>query len=65
MVAAASMGIPVVEVTPQQVKCATGLGGLCDKKTVVKMMDRLLKRGDLNNHIADAAACAIAGSLMH
>lgn len=64
MVAAASMGIPVVEVTPQQVKCATGWGGQCDKKPVVKMMARLLKRGDLNNHIADTAACAIAGSLM-
>ena len=64
MCASASRGVPVVEVTPQQVKGITGLGGRCEKKDVVKMMGRLLKhKQHLNNHVADAAACAIAGCL--
>ena len=64
MCAAADLGVPVVEITPQQVKAATGLGGRCGKKEVVKMMARLLKQTQpLNTHVADAAACAIAGCL--
>ena len=63
MCTAASLGVPVVEITPQQVKASTGMGGRCDKKMVVKMMSRLLKQKTLNPHVADAAACAIAGAL--
>ena len=63
MCASALMHVPVVEVTPQQVKASTGLGGKCDKEMVVKVMTRLLKQKTLNNHIADAAACAVAGAL--
>ena len=64
MCASAMQHVPVVEITPQRVKAATGMGGHCDKKMVVKTMSRLLNQKTLlNEHIADAAACAIAGSL--
>ena len=62
-VAAAMMGVPVLEVTPQQVKAASGLSGKADKTSVVKMMSRLLNQKRLNHHVADAAACAIFGLL--
>ncbi len=65
MCASAMMNVPVVEVTPQQVKAAAGLGGKCDKNTVVKVMSRLFKQKTLNNHIADAAACAISGIFIY
>ena len=65
MVAAASKGIRVVEVTPQQVKASTGLGGRSDKKTIVKMMSKLLRQSSLNNHISDGAACGIVGTISH
>ena len=61
MCASAMLHVPVVEVTPQQVKAAAGLGGKCDKNTLVKVMSRLFKQQTLNNHIADAVACAISG----
>ena len=63
MCTAASLGVPVVEVTPQQVKASTGLGCKCDKKAIVKMMSCLLKQKTLNHHIADASTAAIAGCL--
>ena len=59
----AQIGIEVAEFTPQQAKSATGLGGKADKKAVSMMMCRLFKRERLNNHVADAAAVAIAGLL--
>ena len=54
-------GSPVVEITPQRVKMASGMGGKCDKKMVVKMMSRLLKQKTLNNHIADAGGVCDSG----
>ena len=63
MCAAAMKHVPVVEITPQSVKAATGLGTKCGKEAIVKMMSRLLKQETLNPHVADAAACAIAGCL--
>ena len=63
MCAAAGKGVRVIEITPQQVKASTGMGGRCDKKMVVKMMSALLKQKTLNPHVADAAACAVAGAL--
>lgn len=59
----AQIGCDVVEFTPQQVKASSGLGGTADKKGVEKMMCRIFRKGQLNNHVADAAACAIAGLL--
>lgn len=60
---AAQFGTDATEFTPQQVKCASGLGGCADKKSVQKMMCKIFKRDTLNPHVADASACAIAGLL--
>ena len=65
MCASAMMHVPVVEVTPQQVKAAAGLGGKCGKNTVIKVMSRLLNQQRLNHHIADAVACAISGIVVY
>lgn len=58
---AAQFGIDACEVTPQQVKACSGLGGRACKPTVQKMMCKLFRRERLNPHVADAAATAIAG----
>ena len=63
MCASAMQHVPVVEITPQRVKMATGMGGHCDKEIIVKTMSRLLNQKTLNQHVADAAACAVAGAL--
>lgn len=60
---AAQFGILVSEFTPQQVKASSGLGGGADKKAVEKMMCKIFRRESLNNHVADAVACAIGGIL--
>ena len=62
-VAALHHGTTVIELTPQQVKRASGLGGSAKKAAVQKVMCRLLKAKHLNPHVSDAAACAIAGLL--
>lgn len=61
---AAQYGCAVMEFTPQQVKMASGLGGSADKKGVQRMMCQMFQKRQLNNHSADAAACAIAGILL-
>ena len=61
----AQIGIEVSELTPQQVKASSGLGGRADKRSVEKMMCQLFGRKRLNPHVADAAATAIAGLLHH
>ena len=60
---AAQCGREVIEFTPQQVKASSGLGGGADKKAVEKMMCKIFRRESLNNHVADAVACAIGGIL--
>lgn len=59
----AQCGILVSEFTPQQVKASSGLGGGADKKAVQRMLCKIFKRETLNNHVADAVACAISGLL--
>ena len=56
---------PTEIIKAHKAKSSTGLGGRCDKKAVVKMMSKILRQPVLNNHIADAAACAIAGTFLH
>ena len=63
--ASAMLHVPVVEVTPQQCKAAVGLGGKCGKDMIVKVMSRLFNQPTLNNHIADAVACAISGIVVY
>ncbi|MCG9133856.1 crossover junction endodeoxyribonuclease RuvC [Candidatus Poribacteria bacterium] len=60
---AAQYGCEASEFTPQQVKASSGLGGTADKKAVQRMMSKIFRKRTLNHHIADAAACAIAGLL--
>jgi len=56
-------GVPIIEVTPQEVKSACGLGARANKAAVKTAMSRLLKTELKNSHIADAAAAALAGAL--
>ena len=59
----AQSDIDVVEFTPQAIKKCSGLGGRASKKEVQTVMCRLLKMPLKSDHVADAAACAIAGCL--
>ena len=61
--AAAHADLPCVQVKPQTVKAATGLGGKASKAEVTRMVNRLLSADIRNAHEADAAAVAIAGVL--
>lgn len=61
--ASAQVGILCLQVKPQTVKSAAGLGGRASKSNVQKMMGKLLGEDICNNHEADAAAAAIAGLL--
>ena len=49
--------------TPQQVKMACGCGGSASKTAVKIFVSQLTKTTITNAHVADAAACAIAGLL--
>ena len=66
MCASAARGVRVVEVTPQQVKSASGLGGRADKKYVQRIAHLMFRLEDklMSNHVADASMCAIAGLLI-
>ncbi len=59
----AQIGREVSELTPQQVKACSVLGGSASKESVQKMMCQLFGRERLNPHVADAAACAVGGLL--
>ena len=61
--AAAQNYIPVIELTPQQVKRASGLGTKIDKNTVKAIASRLFGSTITSHHEADAALCALAGCL--
>lgn len=57
----AELSIPAVEILPQQVKSVLGLGRSMSKEGVQIVVSKLFNLPKLNNHVADAAACAIAG----
>ena len=63
LTAVARHAVLSLELTPQQVKSASGLGMRASKADVQIAMCRLLNVERLNNHVADAAACAVAGML--
>lgn len=60
---AAQFGCAVVELTPQQVKASSGIGGGADKKSVQRVMCKFFKRETLNHYVADTVACGISGIL--
>lgn len=61
--AAAQAGIQSMTFTPQQVKMAVGCGGSASKRNVKVFVSKLTNTSITNAHVADAAACAIAGLL--
>lgn len=63
LLAAELAELPSIQVTPQQVKAATGLGGRASKAQVSKMISKVLGVDIQNGHATDAAAAAIAGLL--
>lgn len=56
---------PLFELTPQQIKNATGLGSKASKDDVVKMAGRIFENSELlsNHHLCDAAFAALTGQL--
>ena len=61
---AANRCIPFVfELTPQQVKRASGIGARIGKEQVLTMASRLLRTEIRNHHVADSALAGLAGLL--
>lgn len=56
-------GIPILHVTPQQVKSVSGVGGRASKSQLRNTLNKLLRCELTNNHAADAAGCAMLGCL--
>ena len=56
-------GLPIHLLTPQQVKCASGLGTKIDKDTAKAIASRLFGTPIKSHHEADAALCALCGCL--
>ncbi|MEN9558033.1 MAG: hypothetical protein RL141_402 [Candidatus Parcubacteria bacterium] len=67
LLALADAGIPIVEVTPNQVKQGIAGWGGADKKQVQEMVARLLHLAEIPkpDDAADALALAIVGGLVH
>ena len=61
--AAGQHDIPVIELTPQQVKCASGLSSKANKANLLRAASRLFGVEIATHHEADAAFCAVAGIL--
>ena len=55
--------IPVIELTPQQVKCASGLSSKANKANLIRAARRLFGKQITTHHEADAVFCAVAGIL--
>lgn len=56
-------GIPLLHVTPQQVKSVSGVGGRASKSQLRNTLNHLLGSEITNNHATDAAGCAMLGCL--
>jgi len=63
LLAAEQSGVKSRTFTPQQVKSAVGCGGSASKRNVKVFVSKLTRTTITNAHVADAAACAIAGLL--
>ena len=59
--AAGQWDIPVIELTPQQVKSASGLLSKANKQNLIRAASRLFGKQIATHHEADAAFCAVAG----
>ena len=66
IIAAAQHDIPVIELTPQQVKSASGLSNKeTNKDNLIRAASGIFKTQIKSHHTADAALCALAGILQH
>ena len=63
LTAAAQHDIPVIELTPQQVKSASGLSNKANKDNLIRAASGIFKTDITNHHLADASLCALAGVL--
>ena len=64
LTAAAQHDIPVIELTPQQVKSASGLSNKeTNKDNLIRAASGIFKTEIKSHHTADAALCALAGIL--
>ena len=61
--AAAQHDIPVIELTPQQVKKASGLSGKANKNNLLRAASHIFGKDIATHHEADACFCAVAGIL--
>ena len=61
--AAAQHNIPVIELTPQQVKKASGLSGKANKNNLLRSASHIFGKDIATHHEADACFCAVAGIL--
>lgn len=57
--------LPVLLLTPQQVKAASGYGGTTNKNEMLKIASRVFRTEIKSHHEADAALAALAGILKH
>ena len=66
LTAVAQHDIPVIELTPQQVKSASGLSNKeTNKDNLIRAASGIFKTQIKSHHTADAALCALAGILQH
>ena len=65
LTAAAQHNIPVIELTPQQVKSASGISTKANKDNLIRAASGIFKTQIKSHHTADAALCALAGILQH
>lgn len=64
-VAAAQADLPVIYLTPQQIKSVSGLGRKTSKANMLKMASRIFNIEMKSHHTADAALAGIAGILQY
>lgn len=55
--------IPIMILTPQQIKAASGFGGSANKKQMLKIASSIFKTKITNHHVADATFAGLAGIL--
>ena len=63
LTAAAQHNIPVIELTPQQVKSASGISTKANKDNLIRAASGIFKTQIKSHHTADASLCALAGIL--
>ena len=63
IIAAAQHGLPVIQLTPQAVKKASGLSHRANKDTLIRAASGIFKTHIKSNHEADAALAGLSGCL--